>query len=62
MSATLDDEMIKHFLSPITTDIPVFNIPGRTFPVEKEFKSEFDFIPSIINLAQEKMNILAFVE
>lgn len=62
MSATMDIDRIKHFFKDITTEIPVFDIPWRTFPVEKEFKEEIDFFPSIIKFAKENRNILVFVE
>lgn len=71
MSATLNIGRIEDFFSDITKEIPVFNIPWRTFPVEKYFKDGTEFIPSIIELAQkqtdkiweeEYKNILVFVE
>jgi len=71
MSATVDIGMLQDYFSSISRDIPVFDIPWRTFPVEKYFRSDTEFLPSILELAkkqsmkdweEEYKNILVFVE
>ncbi|MDD3302308.1 MAG: helicase-related protein [Candidatus Gracilibacteria bacterium] len=62
MSATIDTKLLSKFFQEIEKNIPVLKIPGRTFPVEKEFRNGEKFIPSILELATKKNNILVFVE
>lgn len=71
MSATLDVDLITNYFSDITRNIPVFNIPWRTYPVAKVFRWEEEFLSSIIEYAQRipwkswadaYRNILVFVE
>ncbi|EKE27800.1 MAG: hypothetical protein ACD_3C00147G0002 [uncultured bacterium (gcode 4)] len=62
MSATMDVERVKAFFAPVTKDIPVFDIPWRTFPVNSTYLWRDDFYPSIMNFAQQEKNILVFVE
>lgn len=37
MSATLDPEVFREYYKGISRDIPLIEIPGRTYPVEKNF-------------------------
>jgi len=62
MSATIDTKLVSNFFSDIEKNIPILNIPWRTFPVEKKFMKTDDFIPSILEFAKDKKNILVFVE
>ncbi|MCK9272080.1 DEAD/DEAH box helicase [Candidatus Gracilibacteria bacterium] len=68
MSATMDTTLVSDFYSDLikqinqTKNIPILNIPGRTFPVKKEEKLSKDFIPSILDFAKQNKNILVFVD
>ncbi|EKE29268.1 MAG: ATP-dependent helicase HrpA [uncultured bacterium (gcode 4)] len=62
MSATMDVERVKAFFAPVSKEIPVFDIPWRTFPVNSNYLWRDDFYPSIMNFAQQEKNILVFVE
>lgn len=66
MSATIDVELMKSFFSEIKDvskdGVPSLDIPWRTFPVEKSFRWGEEFIPSILEFAREKKNVLVFVE
>ena len=46
----------------IKHNIPIFDIPWRTFPVEKSFKRWCEFFPSIVEFWKQGKNILVFVE
>lgn len=59
MSATIDAKKISHYFY----DAPIIEIPGRTFPVEIEYKKDASIENAIIEelKSSEKGNILAFL-
>jgi HrpA-like RNA helicase len=61
MSATLDPNIFKEYYRSVSTDIPVIQVPGRTYPVNRSFVDEASWIASIKWLFEQKKNILVFV-
>jgi len=47
MSATLDPQIFQDYYRHISSDIPVINIPGRTFPVTQYFNGKENYIEAI---------------
>jgi HrpA-like RNA helicase len=60
MSATLNPEIFKQYYKQIDSDIPVVEIPGRTFPVEMKFEDGSNGFDSVKKHFLEKKNILIF--
>jgi HrpA-like RNA helicase len=50
MSATLDPQILQNYFKSISLDIPVIKVPGRTFPVEKYFNTDGNYIATIAKL------------
>lgn len=47
MSATLDPTVFQEFFRTFSSDIPVLQIPGRTYPVTKYMNDRDGYIESI---------------
>ena len=73
MSATIDPNILVNYFSRLTSEIPVLEIPWRTYPVERYFNSNSNYIKTIQtiynwktdedwNVLEEWKNILLFVE
>lgn len=60
MSATLDPVIFQEYFKDVSTDIPVVQIPGRTFPVEKYFNKRDGYISSIVTQNTQGNNVLVF--
>ncbi|HBY75386.1 TPA: hypothetical protein DEG21_06140 [Patescibacteria group bacterium] len=50
MSATLDSFILQDYFRKVSSDIPVIEIPGRTFEVEKYFNPEENYISTVTTL------------
>ncbi len=65
-SATIDSKWLEDFFNEVEEIekawIRTLKIPWRTFPVEKHFRWWEDFIPSILEQANQGKNILVFVD
>lgn len=58
MSATLDPNIFQEYYGQISSDIPVINIPGRTYPVTKYFNPGENYVESIATYYTGKKDIL----
>ena len=60
MSATLDPEIFREYYKDISTDIPLIQIPGRTFGVESDFDRDGSLMNDLRNAIIAKQNVLIF--
>lgn len=60
-SATLDPQVFQEYYKHISSDIPVIKIPGRTYPVEKQYNSKEKYLNIITSKYNQGKNILFFV-
>lgn len=60
MSATLDPEIFREYYRDISSNIPLIEIPGRTFGVESEFDREGSIMNDLNNAISGKQNVLIF--
>lgn len=60
MSATLDPEIFKQYYKAIDSDIPVIEIPGRTYPVKEIIEDGENIIGTILDTFAKGKNILVF--
>lgn len=62
-SATMDVDKVKKCFSHLQeNEIPVFDLPWRTFPVEKHYRKWDEFMSSIIEWVEKYWHTLVFVE
>lgn len=60
MSATLDSFILQDYFRKVSSDIPVIEIPGRTFEVEKYFNPEENYISTVTTLNSKWEDVLLF--
>lgn len=60
MSATLDPEIFREYYRDISSDIPLIEIPGRTFGVESDFDRDGSIMNDLRNAIIAKQNVLLF--
>lgn len=61
MSATLDPNIFREYYKDIDNNIPLIEIPWRTFPVVKEMDSKGSYFEKIASEYRRGKNILLFV-
>ena len=63
MSATIDTEKLQNYFLKDDRELPLFQIPGRQFPVEVVYKPEFSVENAVLQEINrsEKGNILVFL-
>lgn len=59
-SATLDPAIFREYYKNIDGDIPLIQIPGRTFPVDRTLDSENSLIDEVARAYRKWENILVF--
>lgn len=60
-SATMNIEKYQEYLKSRQSDIPVIRIPGRTFPIDKNYNKKHGSTNTAVELAQAGKNVLFFV-
>jgi HrpA-like RNA helicase len=60
MSATLDPEIFREYFKWVSRDIPLIQIPGRTFWVEADYDAPWSYMTKMSELVRAKKNILFF--
>ena len=61
MSATLDPQIFRDYYREIDSDIPLIQIPGRTFAVDKDLDATDNYTERIAEEYRAGQNILFFV-
>lgn len=59
-SATLDPAVFREYYKGIDRDIPLIQIPGRTFPVDRKLDAESSLIDEVVMAYRNWENILVF--
>ncbi len=61
MSATLDPEIFREYYREVDGDIPLIEIPGRTYPVDKDLDATGNYMERITDEFRAGNNILFYV-
>lgn len=61
MSATLDPNIFREYYKEVDSDIPLIEIPWRTFPVQREMDSKGSYFEKVASEYRWGKNILLFV-
>ena len=61
MSATLDPEIFREYYKSISRDIPLIQIPGRTFEVEKDLDRDASLLADLRTAINDQQDVLIFV-
>ncbi|MDP5039182.1 MAG: helicase-related protein, partial [Candidatus Gracilibacteria bacterium] len=60
MSATIDPSIFQDFFKDLQNDIPVTDIPGRTFPINEYYNDGKNYIGTTLGHLKQGENILLF--
>ncbi len=60
-SATIDADRLARFFEEGDNEVPVIEVPGRLFPVEKRQAPANELVSSTVQLAAEGRNVLVFM-